>query len=321
MLQTLVGDALLSHPALRGQQGINEAAVAGVEGAKWQFYPTPSVALERTGSQSNDPIYRGDKQVVTAGLRQPLWTGGRLTSNLTKARGQALGARADLEITRQQLALRVIQAWSEALSTHKKSLAWAQSRAIHERLLAMVERRASEGASALADVALARSRLAGVNADRLLAQAQRDSALERLRLLIGGRRLAIESLELEWPPLDEARNPERWLEDARAVSPQILKSRAMAQVAEAEVEAARAALSPEVSLRLERQWGSYNTVGAGSQNRIFVAVSTAFGGGLSSAAGINAAQARSRAAQEDIRTQQLSIDEQIQNDIVLWRAN
>ena len=320
-LGALVGQALLSHPALRGQQGMAQAAQAGVEGALWQFYPTPSMSVEQAGSQSNDPSYRGDNRIITAGLRQPLWTGGRLTSNLAKAQAQVLAARADLEATRQQLALRVIQAWSEAVTAQNKWLAWEQSRATHVRLLAMVERRTDEGASANADVALARSRLASVDADRLLAQAQRDSALERLRLLIGGRALAVQALALELPPLDAERNPESWLDAARAASPQIMKARAMAQVAEAEAEAARAALSPEISLRLERQWGNFSIAGAGSQNRIFLAASTAFGGGLSSLSGINAALARGRAAQEDIQTQQLTIDDQVQNDIVLWRAN
>ncbi len=320
-LGALVGEALASHPALRGQQGMAEAAQAGVEGARWQFYPTPVVSLERAATQSSDPAYRGGNQVITVGLRQPLWTGGRLTSNLAKAQAQVLATRADLETTRQQLALRVIQAWSEAVTAQKKSLAWEQSRATHERLLAMVERRTHEGASAQADVALARSRLAGIDADRLLAQAQRDSALERLRLLIGGRRLAVQDLALELPPPEPERQPERWLADARAASPQIIKARALAQVAVAEADGARAALSPEVSLRLERQWGSYSTVGADPQNRIFVGVSTAFGGGLSSLSGIDAALARSRAAQEDIQTQQLTIDDQVQSDLTLWRAN
>lgn len=320
-LGALVGEALLSHPALRGQQGMAQAAQSGVEGARWQFYPTPSVAIERAGSQSNDPSYRGDNQIIIASLRQPLWTGGRLTSNLAKAQAQALAARADLETTRQQLALRVIQAWSEAVSAQNKWLAWEQSRATHERLLAMVERRTNEGASAHADVALARSRLAAIDADRLLAQAQRDGALERLQLLIGGRRLAVQALALELPPQDAERNPERWLDDARASSPQIIKARAMAQAADAEAEAARAAISPEVSLRLERQWGNFNIAGVGSQNRIFLAVSTAFGGGLSSLSNINAALARSRAAQEDIQTQQLTVDDQVQNDLLLWRAS
>ena len=320
-LGTLISDTFATHPALRGQQGMQEAAQAGVAGARWQFYPTPSVSLEQANTASSDPSYRGDKRVTTAGVRQPLWTGGRLTGNLAKAEAQELAARAELEGTRQQLALRVIQAYAEAFAAQKKQKAWEESRATHQRLLNMVISRVTDGASADADVLLARSRLLGVDADRMLAQAQVEVSLERLRLLIGGRPIAANALQVELPPMDNVADVNTWLQNARTISPQIIKARAQIRVAEAEVEVARAVLSPEVSLRAERQQGNFSTPGTESQNRIFLTVSTAFGGGLSSLSGIDAARARSRAAAEDVQTQQLVIDDQVQSDLKLWRIS
>jgi adhesin transport system outer membrane protein len=320
-LGALISETFATHPALRGQQGMQEAAKEGVAGARWQFYPTPSVSLEQASTASSDPSYRGDKRVTTAGIRQPLWTGGRLTGNLAKAEAQQLAARAELEATRQQLALRVIQAYAEAFATQKKQKAWEESRATHQRLLDMVISRVKDGASADADVLLARSRLLGVDADRMLAQAQFEVSLERLRLLIGGRPIAVNALRVELPPMDNVADARTWLENARITSPQIIKAQAQTQVAEAEIEVARSTLSPEVSLRAERQSGNFSTPGTDPQSRIFLSISTAFGGGLSSLSGIDAARARSRAAVEDVQTQQLVIDDQVQSDLKLWRIS
>ena len=320
-LGTLISETFATHPALRGQHGMQEAAKEGVAGARWQFYPTPSLSLEQAGTSSNDPSYRGDQRVITAAVRQPLWTGGRLTGNLAKAEAQDLAVGAELEGTRQQLALRVIQAYAEAFAAQKKQKAWEESRATHQRLLNMVISRVKDGASADADVLLARSRLLGVDADRMLAQAQVEVSLERLRLLIGGRPIAANALQVELPPMDNVADVSTWLQNARIISPQINKARAQAQVAEAEIEVARAALSPEVSLRAERQRGNFSTPGTESQSRIFLTVSTAFGGGLSSLSGIDAARARSRAAADDVQTQQLVIDDQVHSDIKLWRMS
>lgn len=320
-LGSLVSETFASHPALRGQQNMQEAAQSGVAGARWQFYPTPSVSLEQANTASSDPSYRGDQRVTTAGIRQPLWTGGRLTGNLEKAKAQELAARSELEGTRQQLALRVIQAYADAFTTQKKHKAWEDSRATHQRLLDMVIARAREGASADSDVLLARSRLVGVEADRMLAQAQYEIALERLRLLIGGRTFAASALLVELPPMNSAGEVKTWLENARTISPQVIKAQAQARSAEAEIGLARAALSPEVSLRVERQWGNFSTPDADPQSRIFLAVNTAFGGGMSSLSAIDAARARSRAAADDVQTQQLVIDDQVQSDYTLWRIS
>jgi adhesin transport system outer membrane protein len=320
-LRALIGETFATHPALRGQQGMQEAAQAGVAGARWQFYPTPSLSLEQASTATNDPSYRGDQRVTTVGVRQSLWTGGRLTGNLAKTEAQDLAARAESEGIRQQLALRVLQAYAEGIAAQKKLKAWEESRSTHQRLLNMVISREREGASAEVDVLLARSRLAGVDADRMLAQAQHESALERLRLLVGGRSISTNALLVELPPTDSAVEAITWLEGARANSPQINRARAQARVAEAEIEVARAALSPEVSLRAERQWGNFGAAGTDPQNRLFLAVNTAFGGGLSSLSGIDAARARSRAAAEDVQTQQLVIDDQVQSDLKLWNMS
>ena len=318
-LPALMAQALIHHPSLRVQANMQNAAKAGVDGAKWQYWPTPSVALER--ANTHDPAYRGDQSVATVRLQQPLWTGGRLNGNLSKAEAQAILVQVDSEGVRLQLAFRVIQNWSDCAAAQGKVLAYEKSLDVHTRLLALVERRTREGASAQADIDLARSRLEGIEADLASAKAQRDTALDRLRLLVGRDVLVSELSQVanSLPPEHEVAQASL-LNAAREQSPLIAKARAQDKIAEAELEIAQAALSPEVYLRAERQYGNLYQANQDPQNRLFVGVSTAFGGGLSSLSGIDTARARLRAAQEDIQTQQLAVDEQVLSDITLERT-
>lgn len=324
LVPQLILAALSQHPALRAQAGLGEAAQADIERAKWQYWPTPSLGVERANASSSDPNYRGDGTVSTLRLQQPLWTGGRLDGSLSKAEAQAMLARAELEEVRQQLALRVIQACSEAAAAQGKVVANEQSRDVHARLLGLVERRTLEGASAHSDIELARSRLDGVEAELAAARAQRDTALDKLRLLTGRSLLADELSDLAnmktagFPVITASLAD--LLEAARAQSPQLAKARAKVDIAQADIAVAKSTLSPEVYLRAERQYGSYSTPSQDPQNRIFIGLTSAFGAGLSSLSGVDAAVARQRAAIEDIQAQQLAVDEQVQSDATLART-
>ena len=318
-VSALVREALARHPLLRSQLSLGEAARAGTEAAQWQFFPTPSVSVEQASTDGSDPSYRGDGRVTTLRLQQPLWTGGRLTGNLQRARARERVALADVEIARQQLALQVIQHVSEAAAASRKLDAFVRSRATHARLLAQVERRAAEGASAHADVVLARSRLDAIEAEVISAEAQRDTALYRLQLLVN-RPVIADELDDRMQAPDPGKLPEPILRDARTQSPLLLKSRAQASAAEADVDVARSALSPELYVRAERQYGNFFIANGDPENRVFVGVGTAFGGGLSSLSGIEAARAQHRAAVADIQIQQLGVDEQVLSDWTLYRA-
>ena len=45
-LEGLINDAVVSHPTVRAQMASAAAADLGIEIARWQFYPTPSLSAE-----------------------------------------------------------------------------------------------------------------------------------------------------------------------------------------------------------------------------------------------------------------------------------
>ena len=109
-LPQLIATVLATHPAVQGQRAQLQGAQAGVDSARWQFYPTPSVSVETAAAGASDRLYQGDRLVTTLRLQQPLWSGGRLGAGTDKAEATLAANQATLDDTRLQLGLRVLQA-------------------------------------------------------------------------------------------------------------------------------------------------------------------------------------------------------------------
>jgi outer membrane protein, adhesin transport system len=310
---------LSHHPSVRGAGARNQAAQLGVEAAKWQYWPTPSFGIERVQSGA-DSLGQADRTVGVLGFNQPLWNGGRLAFGLKRAEFLALQAEAETQEVRQLLATRVIQAWSDAVVAMRKIEAQNQSLEAHDRLLQMVERRHAEGASAKADVALARSRIDLLQADIEVLYSQRDAAMDKLRLLTDSQ-VKYENLvkSHELSALSGLTLADL-LYQANKISPQIQKNQYLIEVARTEVNVAKASLKPELSLRVEHQQNSNNASGPSSENRIFISLNSNLGAGLSSLTGIGQAVAQVSAAEEESAVQMQALSEQVQLDWALIRA-
>lgn len=321
VLEQLMATALATHPASQGQRALVRSAQAGVDGAQWQFYPTPSVSVETAQASASDSAYQGDGRVAILRLQQPLWTGGRLTAGLDKAQASLRLALATLDDTRLQLGLRVVQAYGEWLAAHLKSLAFEKSLASHQRLHEQVQRRLSQGASAQSDVTLAQARLEAVAADLTAARAQTEIALARLGQLLGAPVDGTALAQQLATPRALHPNVPTLLERALNISPSVSKARAQAQVQEAVLAERRAELSPEVYARAERQYGNFNFPNGAPQNRVFIGLSTRLGAGLSSLSAVEAAMTQHAAALSEIEVQARNVNEQVLSDHASVRAS
>ena len=312
VLEGLILESLASHPAMSSAQAQGRAAKASLESAAWEFFPTPSVGLERSYVSPSDRAYSGDANVLTLRLQQPLWTGGRLTATKDRAEAGVAMNLAALEEVRLQIALRVVQGYTEWLTAHSKLLALDTSLATHVRLNEQVKRRIAQGLQPESDQTLAQSRLQAVVAEMATLQAQSISALARLAQLTG-REVSSEVLarQIAKPYTPEPATP---LPSALAVSASIQKSRAQARMQSYLVAERRAELSPEVFLRAERQYGSTAYANTAPENRLFIGLSSRFGAGLSSLSAVDAAQAQYQAALAEVEVQIRSVTEQVNSD-------
>ena len=321
VLEQLIASALASHPSAQGQRALVQSAEAGVDSARWQFYPTPSVSVETANASAADRLYQGDNRVSTLRLQQPLWTGGRLTAGMDKAAAGLVVSQASLEEVRLQLGLRVVQTYGDWLSAHLKTLANEKSLATHVRLREQVKRRLTEGASAESDLTLAVTRLESISADVTAARAQAEVALARLGQLLGSPVDSALLAQAVAAPRDLANagrtGVQALLEVALGINPTVAKAQAQARVQEAVIGERRADLMPEVYARIERQYGDYNVANGAPQNRLFIGLTSRFGAGLSSLSNVEAARTQHAAALTEIEAQSRTVSEQVLADYAL----
>ena len=319
-LASLVRDALASHPTTQSQRALVASAAAGVDSARWQFYPTPSVSLENATTSRADPLYQGDNRVATLRLQQPLYTGGRLTAGADKAQASLAQSQAAMEESHLQLSLRVVQAYGEWLSAHLKAQASQKNEDTHNRLLRQVQRRIDEGVSAESDRVLAQGRLDAVRADVTAARAQGDTALARLGQLLG-RPIAGDALaNTVATPRAVNAQAAALLEQALGQSAALQKAQSQVRVQEAMLLERQADLLPEVYLRAERQYGNFNFANGAPVNRLFVGVSSRLGAGLSGLSNVAAARGQLEAALAEVQVQTRNLNEQVLADHAQFMA-
>jgi adhesin transport system outer membrane protein len=319
-LASLVRDALDSHPTTQSQRALVASAAAGVESARWQFYPTPSVSLENATTSGTDPSYQGDNRVATLRLQQPLYTGGRLTAGADKAQASLDQSQAALEESRLQLSLRVVQAYGEWLSAHLKVQASQKNEDTHNRLLRQVQRRIEEGVSAESDRVLALGRLDAVRAEVTAAQVQGDMALARLGQLLGRPIVGAALTRTVATPRPVSALTSALLEQALGQSAALQKAQSQVRVQEATVVERRADLLPEIYLRAERQYGNFNFANGAPVNRFFVGVSSRLGAGLSGLSNVAAARSQLEAALAEVQVQTRNLIEQVLADHAQFMA-
>jgi outer membrane protein, adhesin transport system len=311
-VEALIASALQFHPSIRSQQAQMQGAKAGVEGAAWQYYPTPSVSVDQGATAAS-----GNTLVTTLRLQQPLWTGGRLTAGSEKAQAQLGVISAQLEETRQQLALQVVQAYGDWLAAQLKTQVQDKTLAAHRRLLDQVKRRIEQGQSSESDATLAQTRLSQIAADTALAQAQAQTALAKLTQLLGRRPDPAALMTRVAPARVVGPLVQPLLDAALADNPGIHKAQAQALLMQAGIAERQADLSPELYVRAERIYGNQ----ALPNDRLYLGLSSKFGAGLSNRSDIQGASARHQAALADVESQQLGVTAQVLADHALVLAS
>lgn len=314
VLEPLIASALSSHPSQKSQLLLLQSAQAGIDSARWQFYPTPSLSVEQVGSGTTDPSYQGTSSVKRLSLQQPLWTGGRLNAGLQKAQANVSVSLASVDEVRQQLALRVLQNYGEWMAAFLKIRTHEKSTATHDRLHALVKRRIEKGVAPKSDSTLVVARLESLASDTAVLRAQQDISLARLGQLVGHPVLSAELALTLAIPYEWISQLPILLEQSLVVSPSLLKARSLARVQESVVAERRADVSPEVYIRAEKQYGNFLYRNAPSETRFSIGVISHFGAGLSSLSGIDGANAMYLAAIEEVEAQGRIVSEQVLAD-------
>lgn len=287
-LASLVQSSVNTNPRVLASRAAVARAEADVDSARLQFFPTPSISAER----------RDGEQMEVFSLRQPLWTGGKLTSGLAVAKAQQDVASLSVDEVRYELAMRVASSWADAMSAQGQLDALTVALVELEGLQAMMRRRQDTGLSAESELDLLVSRLAQTRSDFSAIEAQLETSMEQLSQLTGEPISVDQLAEMDVSSggrLDILEDT--IIQRALATHPALARLSAEVDVASSRVKQARAQMMPTFFASYEYQHGQ--TDGAREPGgRAFIGVEQSFGAGLSSFSGVRSAAAGREAADE-----------------------
>jgi adhesin transport system outer membrane protein len=308
---SLLSTAITTHPSVEGQRAGLQAARSDREGAEWQLYPTPSIQASARDSGGNLALFA---------IEQPLWTGGRITASIRGAGFREAAAEAAVVESKQNMAARLIAAYTEVLRQKARLAFSRRSIEEHQRLLALIGRRVEQEVSPPADQDFARSRLAQATTDLSVTEQALQVALVQLSQLVGRQVVDVDDVNLAARRLptteDEART--------RAVetSPVLARLQQTSLAAVEDINVRRSVIMPSLAFRLERQTTPI-TVGSSTtytDNRALIVLRAEPGAGLSAASNIAAAQSRYDQAVFARSEAERAVREQVQTAYAEWRA-
>lgn len=316
-LEALIRASITNHPSVLAQHARIVSAESNIQSAKWQYFPTPNVTLQRAYADANDPSFQGDDNAYTVSLDQPLWTGGRLKAGVASARAELAIASASVGDSEQSISFRVVQAYGDWLSAWLQSQALITSLATHQKLYDQVLRRQEAGVSNGSDLSLARGRLQSTKAQLVVVQAQQESAISVLS--------QITNIELDSASLSKSRgvrpeliqNIRVLLDEAVARDPSVERSQGEKRRTAAEIRSRKSALRPDVFLRFERDFGDFQFSNSGPDSRVIVGVRSQLGAGLSSLSNVASAEAELKASEAQINANKQDVRERVLQDYSL----
>ncbi|MBE0627097.1 MAG: TolC family protein [Burkholderiales bacterium] len=281
--------ALATHPAILARLSFSAAAAAELDGASWQRYPTPSLEVN------------SDNNGVTTGLlrvQQPLWAGGRIDAGIYAADSRHQASTSAVRETQQEILLRVIAAYVEALRQQAREDTLERNVREHERLLGLITRRVEHEASPRVDLELAQSRLYQAKNELSQVTLGLANALTQLSELSGMNVRRVSELDAQSALAPQYR--ESMLDQALAWSPTLSRLGFEEEAAKAEVESRRSVYKPQVSLRFESSHASAPLNGNldYTTNRVMLVLEAQTGAGLSARSGVEAALGRLDAARQ-----------------------
>ena len=302
LMNQALSKALETHPLIHSRRGDYEASMSDLDAARWSRFPAISSAAQ-TALDGLDQ--------TSAGVIQPIWSGGRLSGQVESALARSNMALADIDDARQIVLTDTANSFLELnRALIKEDI--AQSNVVeHQRLFEIIQRRALAATSPDVDVQLANARLSYAKSQELQVTSSSEIARSQLEQLIGIEVNGIISPSEPKMTIDLLSELES---SAIAYSPRLRQLRSKSENLKAEVKVASSVLYPQVSLGYERQFGQL--LFAQEREQIFLSVEFQPGAGMSARALTSAANSRLIANQNEIEAAERELRRQVQ---IAWQ--
>jgi adhesin transport system outer membrane protein len=303
--QMLMQAVLKTHPLLQARRLTLESSRSEVMAARLQFLPNPSVSLDSLeGKQAN--VFR---------LTQPLFDGGKLTSNLKQANLKETSSNLAIEEGVFEIANRLAGLYQTYSIQSGRIQALSRGISAQESLDSLMRRRVDAGVSADIDKNLSNVRLVQARTDLSAARSLQQSAYEQIIKMTGLLNVeSIQSFSTSELPKLPADTLDAFLQFAMSHHPTFQQLNLQKQLAEAELRSIKAELWPVVSLRAERQTGDVILGSLTTGNRVYLGAQYSLGSGISVLPKVESAQTRVQAQSQQQMAQIKEMEERLVAD-------
>ena len=269
-----------SHPAIAAKKNEFLASESALEGSFYQMYP--SISAQSTAS----PVGGSPARINSVRLEQPIWTGGKISSQIDAAKSRLGSARYGLNETEQEILGRTVAAYIEVIRMSLRIEAADENVYEFQRLLELIQRRAKNEVSPKSEVVVAKARLEQSKSEKLNLEASYLNAKSDLEQLISRK---VDKLAFPIPNLTLSGDLEGMIDQVVNTAPVLKRADYEIQVSEADINIKKSVLMPQISLRYEKFWSELSNRDG---DIAYVAVTYQPGAGLSSLSAISEMQSK-----------------------------
>lgn len=312
-VEDLIAESFAKNPSILSKQNAITSATYSVDGARWQYFPTPSLRAE------NDDT--GEK-VVTFSLQQPLWAGGKIDATYDKTQIQTQIAKMNLDETKESLALLITQNIYTLLSSYGKVLVYADALKRLEEHKNMITRRINEGASPDSELLLINARLSQAQTDYSMSLALQNRTLVTLEQLLAKKVDIEEFREILPKELNRLDLASKYINNdlitkVIEVNPSLEKYSQQLKAQGYEIDIKKAVLYPTIYAKYEKNWfDENNNTNTGRNDSLFkIGVEYLPGAGLSSLSAIDSAKADLLTLSRDKENLELELKQKINSEL------
>ncbi|HUW51143.1 MAG TPA: TolC family outer membrane protein [Sulfuricella sp.] len=243
-------EAQQQDAAYASARAANEAGQEKLPQGRALLLPSINLSASTTKNDVDSPssVRKYNSNGYNLSLNQPIYHKENF-AQYAQSKSQVTQAEAQFAIARQDLIIRVAQAYFDVLLAQDNvSLAGAQKAAIGEQL-EQAKRSFEVGTVTITDTHEAQARYDLITSQEIAAQNDLEIKRRALQLIIGKTPEHLDTLNDKLPlVLPEPNDMAKWVEQAEQQSPQIAVQRAAFEIARQEVEKNRAGHYPTLDL-------------------------------------------------------------------------
>jgi adhesin transport system outer membrane protein len=298
----LLAQGLRSHPSISVSKKLILVSDLQLKGANWGYYPTPSVDISRTSSNTR----------TTFRIDQPLWAGGEIDATYDNAKAEKDEAIYSLAESQYRLI-------EDYVSTLKKYLqAQDQISIMNDGLLQLdsimqtIDRMIEADELSLADKNLLTTKIADINSKLTIVKAEFDVAKIQFEILTG-KKIKCDVVLENKAIFNDNINIEQLVEDALNFHPALGILNARIDAAKSGIASAQSKLWPTLKLRAEHRKGAlYEGDSDREENLIYLVFEMSTGAGASALSNVE----RSRINVLKVNSQKLAKEKKIIDELM-----